>query len=215
GVHGDGERLGGRQAGVEGAVDEQAPDVAEGDLAHQVLDVDAPVPESAALRVRVGGHRVERDGSFEAGHADGGEAAPPDGGEGGADGGRPGAPGGGGDGGGGRVGVGGGGGPRGGRGREGGGGRVGGVGAARAGVGSRRLGGASGGSTVLAGGGLAVRDVTPVMPGRRPANRVGASTISLSASFGEPSRHSVPPGARSVTGVTSVARLRACGRMTT
>src|SRR5690606_1303363 len=75
--------------------------------------------------------------------------------------------------------------------------------------------GASGGSTVLAGGGLAVRDVTPVMPGRRPANRVGASTISLSASFGEPSRHSVPPGARSVTGVTSVARLRACGRMTT
>src|SRR5690606_30006545 len=96
-----------------------------------------------------------------------------------------------------------------------GGGRGGGGGAGRPGVGSRRLGGASGGSTVLAGGGLAVRDVTPVMPGRRPANRVGASTISLSASFGEPSRHSVPPGARSVTGVTSVARLRACGRMTT
>src|SRR5690606_39611161 len=74
---------------------------------------------------------------------------------------------------------------------------------------SAARGGASGGSTVLAGGGLAVRDVTPVMPGRRPANRDGASTISLSASFWEPSRHSVPPGARSVTGVTTVARLRA------
>ncbi len=37
--------------------------------------------------------------------------------------------------------------------------------------------------------GLAVVDVIPVMPGWRSPNRISASTISLSASFGEGSRH--------------------------
>ena len=78
GVDGDGERLGGRQAGVEGAVDEQAPDVAEGDVADQVLDVDAPVPECAALLVRFGDLRLERDDSFESGYEVGHQAAPLD-----------------------------------------------------------------------------------------------------------------------------------------
>ncbi|CAM5482179.1 hypothetical protein SGLAM104S_09257 [Streptomyces glaucescens] len=75
-VHGDGERLGGRQPGVEGAVDEQAPDVAEGDMADQVLDVDAPVPEGTALLVRFGDLRLERDDSFESGYEVGHQAAP-------------------------------------------------------------------------------------------------------------------------------------------
>ena len=65
GVHRDRERLGGRQPGVEGAVDEQPPDVAERDVTDQILDVDAPVPQGAALLVRFGDLRLERDDSFE------------------------------------------------------------------------------------------------------------------------------------------------------
>ncbi len=78
GVDGDRERLGGRQAGVEGAVDEQAPDVAEGHVADQVLDVDAPVPQGAALLVGFGDLRLERDDSFESGYEVGHRAAPRD-----------------------------------------------------------------------------------------------------------------------------------------
>src|SRR5690606_39899891 len=58
------------------------PDVAEGDLAHQILDVDAPVPESAALLVRFGDLRFERDDSFEPGYEVGHQAAPRDVGDG-------------------------------------------------------------------------------------------------------------------------------------
>lgn len=48
--------------------------------------------------------------------------------------------------------------------------------------------GTSGGSAVTLCG-LAVRDVIPVMPGWRSPNRISACTISLSATFGEGSRH--------------------------
>jgi len=77
-VDGDRERLGGRQAGVEGAVDEKSPDVAEGDVADEVLDVDASVAESAALLVGFGDLRLERDDSFESGYEVGHQAAPRD-----------------------------------------------------------------------------------------------------------------------------------------
>jgi hypothetical protein len=76
GVHRDGEGLGGGQAGVEGAVDEQAPDVAERDLADEVLDVDAAVAEGAALLVGFGDLRLERDDSLEPGYEVGHLAAP-------------------------------------------------------------------------------------------------------------------------------------------
>ena len=49
GVHRDGERLGGRQAGVELVVDQQSPDVAERDPADQILDVHTAVPQRTAL----------------------------------------------------------------------------------------------------------------------------------------------------------------------
>jgi hypothetical protein len=78
GVHRNGERLGGRQSGIEGTVDEQPPHVAEGDMADQVLDVDAPVAEGAALLVRFGDLRFERDDSFESGYEVGHQAAPHD-----------------------------------------------------------------------------------------------------------------------------------------
>src|SRR5690606_41630849 len=149
GVHGDGERLGGRQAGVEGAVDEQAPDVAEGDLAHQILDVDAPVPESAALLVRFGDLRFERDDSFEPGYEVGHQAAPRDVGDGWA----------------GCACVVGGEGSLGLTGLEVLVGEVGWVGAGRPGGGGRRLGGASGGSTARAAGGVGGRDGTRVSAG--------------------------------------------------
>ncbi len=57
-VDGDRERLGGRQTGVEGAVDQQPPHVPEGDVTDQVLDVDAPVAQGAALLVRFGDLRL-------------------------------------------------------------------------------------------------------------------------------------------------------------
>lgn len=76
GVDGDGERLGGRQTGVEGAVHEQAPDVAEGDVTDEVLDVDAPVAQGAALLVRFGDLGLECDDSLEPGYEVGHQAAP-------------------------------------------------------------------------------------------------------------------------------------------
>src|SRR5690606_9860485 len=42
----------------------------------QILDVDAPVPEGAALLVRFGDLRLERDDSFEPGYEVGHLAAP-------------------------------------------------------------------------------------------------------------------------------------------
>ena len=47
-------RLGGREAGLERAVDEQAPDLLERHAAHQLLDVDAAVPQGAAFPVGLG-----------------------------------------------------------------------------------------------------------------------------------------------------------------
>ena len=67
GVHRDRERLGRRQAGAELAVDQQRPDVAERDVADQVLDVDAAVAQGAAVLVRLGDLGLERDDAFEAG----------------------------------------------------------------------------------------------------------------------------------------------------
>ena len=61
GVHRDRVRLGGRQAGRELVVDQQAPHVPVGDVADEFLDVDAPVPECAALLVRLGDLRLECD----------------------------------------------------------------------------------------------------------------------------------------------------------
>jgi predicted Rossmann-fold nucleotide-binding protein len=47
-------------------------------VADQILDVDAPVPECAALLVRFGDLRLERDDSFESGYEVGHQAAPRD-----------------------------------------------------------------------------------------------------------------------------------------
>ena len=68
GVDRDRERLGGRQAGVELVVDEQAPDVAEGHLADEVLDVDAAVAQRAALLVGLGDLGLEGDDALESRH---------------------------------------------------------------------------------------------------------------------------------------------------
>ena len=62
-----GVRLGGRQAGLEAAVDEQAPDLLEGHAADEVLDVDAAVAQRATLLVGLGDLGREGDDAFEAG----------------------------------------------------------------------------------------------------------------------------------------------------
>ena len=67
GVDRDRERLGRREAGVELVVDQQAPDVAEGDAADEVLDVDAAVAQRAAFLVRLGDLGLEGDDALEAG----------------------------------------------------------------------------------------------------------------------------------------------------
>ena len=67
GVHRQRERLGGRQARVELVVDEQAPDVAEGHPADEVVDVDAAVAQGAALLVGLGDLGLEGDDALEAG----------------------------------------------------------------------------------------------------------------------------------------------------
>ena len=68
GVHRDRERLGRGQAGAELAVDQQRPDVAEGHLADEVLDVDAAVAEGTAVLVRFGDLGLEGDDAFQAGY---------------------------------------------------------------------------------------------------------------------------------------------------
>ena len=60
-------RLGGRQAGLELAVDEQAPDLLERHLADEVLDVDAAIAQRAALLVGLGDLGGEGDDALEAG----------------------------------------------------------------------------------------------------------------------------------------------------
>ena len=79
GVHRDRERLGGRQTGVERPVDQQPPDVPEGHLPDEILDVDPAVAERAALLIRFGDLRLERDDSLESGYEVGHQAAPQDG----------------------------------------------------------------------------------------------------------------------------------------
>src|SRR5215211_3204685 len=60
-------RLGGRQPGIERAVHEQAPDLLEGHLADEVLDVDTAVAQGAALFVGLRYRRPKGDYSLEAG----------------------------------------------------------------------------------------------------------------------------------------------------
>ena len=59
-------RFGGRQAGLEAAVDQQAPDLLVGDRADEFLDVDAAVAQRAALFVGLGDLGGEGDDAFEA-----------------------------------------------------------------------------------------------------------------------------------------------------
>ena len=56
----------GGQAGLEVAVDQQAPDLLEGDRADEVLDVDAAVAQRAALLVGLGDLRGEGDDALQA-----------------------------------------------------------------------------------------------------------------------------------------------------
>jgi hypothetical protein len=69
GVHRDGERLGRRQAGLEGAVDQQAPDVARRHPPDEVLDVDAAVAQRAALLVGLGDLGLEGDDALDTARA--------------------------------------------------------------------------------------------------------------------------------------------------
>ena len=64
-MHRDRERLGRRQSGPEPAVHQQRPHVAEGDLADQVFDVDAPVAQRPAVLVRLGDLSAEGDVALE------------------------------------------------------------------------------------------------------------------------------------------------------
>ena len=58
-------RLGRRHPGLVGTVNEQAPNVLEGDAAHELLDVDPPVAEGPALLVRLRDLGLEGDDAFE------------------------------------------------------------------------------------------------------------------------------------------------------
>ena len=60
-MHGNGERLGRREAGTEPAVHEQSPDVAETDPADEVLDIDAAIAQRPAILVRFGDLGSEGD----------------------------------------------------------------------------------------------------------------------------------------------------------
>ncbi len=61
------ERLGRRQSLAEPAVDQQPPHVAEGDpVVDQFLDVDAAVPQRAAVLVRLGDLGGEGHDAFQA-----------------------------------------------------------------------------------------------------------------------------------------------------
>ena len=67
-MDGQRERLGRRQAVTEPAVDQQRPHVTERDLlVDQILDVDAAVPQRAAVLVRFGDLGGEGDDALEPG----------------------------------------------------------------------------------------------------------------------------------------------------
>ncbi len=68
GVDRDGERLGRGESGVELVVDEQAPHVAEGHAADELLDVDSAVAQDAAVAVRLGDLGLEGDHALQARH---------------------------------------------------------------------------------------------------------------------------------------------------
>ena len=57
----------GGRPGSKRAVDQQAPHLLEGDLADEVLDVDAAVAQRAALAVGLGDFGGEGDDAFETG----------------------------------------------------------------------------------------------------------------------------------------------------
>ncbi len=59
-------RLGRRQPGREGIVDEKAPDMPVGDVADKLFNVNSPVAECAAFFVRLGDFRLEGDDAFKA-----------------------------------------------------------------------------------------------------------------------------------------------------
>ena len=60
-------RLGGRQPGLQRAVDEQAPDLLERHGPDQLLDVDAAIAQGATLPVGLGDLGGEGDDALEAG----------------------------------------------------------------------------------------------------------------------------------------------------
>ena len=64
---GTGNGSAGGSPGLNLAVDEQAPDVAEAHPADEVFDVDAAVTQGAALAVGFGDLGLEGDDAFEAG----------------------------------------------------------------------------------------------------------------------------------------------------
>ena len=67
GAHRQRVRLGGRHAGLEAAVHQQAPDLLERHAADELLDVDAAVAQRAALLVGLRDRRVEGDDALEPG----------------------------------------------------------------------------------------------------------------------------------------------------
>ena len=54
-----------RHARLEALVDEEAPDLLVRNVADELLDVDAAVPERATLAIRLGDLRLDRDDAFE------------------------------------------------------------------------------------------------------------------------------------------------------
>ena len=66
-MHRDRVRLGRRQAGREGVIHQQAPDVAVGHVPDQFLDVHPAVAERAAFLVGLGDLRLERDDALQSG----------------------------------------------------------------------------------------------------------------------------------------------------
>ena len=65
GAHRQRVRFGGREAGLQVAVDEQTPHLLVGDHADEVLDVHAAVAQRAALFVWLGDLGGEGDDAFE------------------------------------------------------------------------------------------------------------------------------------------------------
>jgi hypothetical protein len=59
-------RFGRRQAGIEAAIDEQAPDVLVVDGADEIFDVDPAIPKGAALLVGLGDLGGEGYDAFQA-----------------------------------------------------------------------------------------------------------------------------------------------------